>query len=365
MKSKLLTAGITASVLLLTSSSWAVYYNMNHSPLKKVTTGKRFDVVLNIKEKKEDKDKPAVGIKEVRFYFNPGDRFYYIPGRKQGDSDEYRGVFPAMALGTGSFQYFGLVVANNNELTKTPVYTVKVKDNEKAVARMQQKAPTDVKVDVDQVEQAKKSVEESRRVTDADRSNVADSGGDADPDRRVEVRSEALEAPAQIKGVFDYVNLTLMDPKSYLYAASEAAPVAEVSSGIGALGGGLAAAAAIGGIAVAGGGGGNSGVGAASAATIACNNVTQQGSDAPETHTVQLGKTSGVIPFTYNTINVQDRMIVVYQNAVLFDSGCVGTGGNVTQNLPFSGSSSTVTVQVIPNCAGGSGTAWSFTVGCP
>ena len=48
---------------------------------------------------------------------------------------------------------------------------------------------------------------------------------------------------------------------------------------------------------------------------------------------------------------------------VLFDSGCVGSSGS--ENLAFDGGSSEVTVEVTPNCAGGSGTSWEFTVRCP
>jgi hypothetical protein len=33
--------------------------------------------------------------------------------------------------------------------------------------------------------------------------------------------------------------------------------------------------------------------------------------------------------------------------------------------LNYSGNSSKVEVQVIPNCAGGSDTAWNYTVHCP
>jgi hypothetical protein len=95
-----------------------------------------------------------------------------------------------------------------------------------------------------------------------------------------------------------------------------------------------------------------------------CGAQTQAGSDAAETHTIDLGATEGVFPFRFDTMSVPDRIVVTYSGSVLFDSGCVGTGR--TMNLSFNGASTRVTVQVTPNCSGGTtGTQWTFTAGCP
>jgi hypothetical protein len=98
-----------------------------------------------------------------------------------------------------------------------------------------------------------------------------------------------------------------------------------------------------------------------------CNSQQVAGGDQPETRTIELGRTSGTFTFTYNTQNIEDRMILRYQGQVLFDTGCVGTGGNRTQTISYSGTTSTLQVEVIPNCRnpGGTGTAWAFTVSCP
>lgn len=97
--------------------------------------------------------------------------------------------------------------------------------------------------------------------------------------------------------------------------------------------------------------------------TVACGTTQVAGGDAPVTRTVQLGKKAGTFNFSYNTYSVQDRMVVTYQGRTLFDTGCVGASDSV--NLAYSGTSTSVTVSVSPNCAGGSGTQWTFTVGCP
>lgn len=95
----------------------------------------------------------------------------------------------------------------------------------------------------------------------------------------------------------------------------------------------------------------------------ACNTTQVAGADTPETRTIQMGQAAGTFRFDYETFSQRDQILVKYQGATLFDTGCVGANG--TQNLTYSGTATTVTVEVIPNCAGGSGTAWNFTVFCP
>jgi hypothetical protein len=119
--------------------------------------------------------------------------------------------------------------------------------------------------------------------------------------------------------------------------------------------GGVAVAAASGSSGGGGGGGGGS--------VTPCNETTVPGGDTAETHTFGLGQTSGSFVFDWDTFFQPDRIVVRYEGGVLFDSGCVGGSGS--ENLAFDGGSSEVTVEVTPNCAGGSGTSWEFTVRCP
>jgi hypothetical protein len=60
---------------------------------------------------------------------------------------------------------------------------------------------------------------------------------------------------------------------------------------------------------------------------------------------------------------LKDRILVKYEGRILFDTGCVGANG--TASLAYSGGSSLVVVQVLPNCEGTTGTAWNFSVSCP
>ena len=94
-----------------------------------------------------------------------------------------------------------------------------------------------------------------------------------------------------------------------------------------------------------------------------CSAQQNAGGDTPDTRTIELGRTGGTFNFTYNTYSQQDRIIVRYQNNVLFDTGCVGT--SATRSLSYNGTATSIVVQVIPNCAGGTGTAWDYTVSCP
>ena len=96
---------------------------------------------------------------------------------------------------------------------------------------------------------------------------------------------------------------------------------------------------------------------------IKCDSQRHAGGDTAVTVKVDLGQKSGSFDFYYQTYYQRDRILVRYRNRTLFDTGCVGASG--TETLHFNGSSKFVSVEVIPNCAGGSGTAWVFQVSCP
>ena len=90
-----------------------------------------------------------------------------------------------------------------------------------------------------------------------------------------------------------------------------------------------------------------------------CNNATQSGGEGVTTTVHELGATSGTFEFDWDAQNIPDQFEVIYEGNVIFDTGSVsGTG---TQQIPYSGSSSQVTVRV----TGPSGTAWSYVVNCP
>lgn len=84
-----------------------------------------------------------------------------------------------------------------------------------------------------------------------------------------------------------------------------------------------------------------------------------------------------IVRFRLNTYGQKDRVIVTSNPTnpcapniggatgdVLFDTGCVGTGGYVDYDAVIPAGSTIVRVVVIPNCEGGSRTAWNFTSSC-
>ena len=98
--------------------------------------------------------------------------------------------------------------------------------------------------------------------------------------------------------------------------------------------------------------------------TLQCGGPQQEaGRDTPELHTYNMGTNSGSFQFSYETFTKKDRIIVKHDNVQIFDTGCVGEAR--TKTINFSGSSTTITVEVLPNCAGDNDTAWNYTVNCP
>jgi hypothetical protein len=97
---------------------------------------------------------------------------------------------------------------------------------------------------------------------------------------------------------------------------------------------------------------------------VQCSTTQQAGGDTPDTRVVELVKRAGTFQFDFETYQIPDQIIVSYEGQVLLDTGCVGTNGS--QQLTYSGNSSQVQVQVIPNCTGGTtGTQWTWTAYCP
>jgi WD40 repeat protein len=97
----------------------------------------------------------------------------------------------------------------------------------------------------------------------------------------------------------------------------------------------------------------------------ACNAQVQQGSDEAESHTIELGKTSGIFSLSYDMKSTyKDQIKVYYEGQLRKDTGCVLGEGSFA--FTYSGGSSTVRVDVIPNCDGEvQNTSWSFTPSCP
>jgi hypothetical protein len=101
----------------------------------------------------------------------------------------------------------------------------------------------------------------------------------------------------------------------------------------------------------------------AAANAVVCNDQQAAGADAPETLTLELGRRQGTFQFTYDMQTQKDRMEVLYEGRVVHDTGC--QSGGTTVNLTYAGNATTIAVRVSPNCEGGSGTAWDFSVSCP
>ena len=97
---------------------------------------------------------------------------------------------------------------------------------------------------------------------------------------------------------------------------------------------------------------------------LQCNEIAKAGGNKPEIFKVNIGN-SKQIRLNYQTYSVNDIIIVEYENQTIFNSGCIGTSYWRNINLNTSGSTSQVTVKVLPNCNGKEPlTRWGFTIDC-
>lgn len=95
-----------------------------------------------------------------------------------------------------------------------------------------------------------------------------------------------------------------------------------------------------------------------------CNEQTVAGNDTPDDRIIDIGKAHTVISFKYETYTIKDQINVYYKNHLIFSSNCIGTQGERTTSITLDDNESSLRVNVIPDCAGESGTAWYYTIEC-
>ena len=95
-----------------------------------------------------------------------------------------------------------------------------------------------------------------------------------------------------------------------------------------------------------------------------CNEQTVAGNDTPDDRIIDIGKANTAINFRYETYVIKDQIDVYYKNQQVFSTSCVGTEGELSTIIVLNDSESSVRVNVIPDCAGETGTAWYYTIEC-
>ena len=93
-----------------------------------------------------------------------------------------------------------------------------------------------------------------------------------------------------------------------------------------------------------------------------CNEQTVAGGDIPDDRLIDIGKSRTTVKFSYETYTVKDQIDVYYMGRQVFSSGCVGANG--ATSISLDDNESTLRVNVIPNCAGETGTAWFYSLEC-
>ena len=99
--------------------------------------------------------------------------------------------------------------------------------------------------------------------------------------------------------------------------------------------------------------------------TICSLDLDSSGGDEGFDQTYDADGGGYTIILTYNTYWQKDQVILYDQDeTTLFDSGCVGTGGSREEQIAIPNGTTSIRVQVVPNCEGGSGTGWVLSIRC-
>ena len=95
-------------------------------------------------------------------------------------------------------------------------------------------------------------------------------------------------------------------------------------------------------------------------------NLNSSGGDEGylETFAVNTGNVGFDVSVTFTAFYQADRFLI----QGIYDTGCIGEQAeqpsSVTQTVTIPPNTQNVTLQVIPNCLGGSGTAWELSIVC-
>lgn len=263
-----LAKSVVVPTMIIMAQSVHAAVQIDHDPIDEAPSGKRIEIDAAVTSGNDEQ------IREVRTYFradNDG-RWHYVPMRP--DSGALRGLLPAPNVHTDVVRYQLLAITSARNLVKSSIYNIDIEKDKDALARLEGKPPRDVKIDVSELQDAKDLIDQLEgkdRISYNDRRNEATRSGEADPNSRVDVRSEYNPASDAISGFDDYINLSYAGVNAgYGVAAGivsnsasvagapaagkvSSAAAASGGSGAGWLLGGLALA---GGAAAAGGGGG-------------------------------------------------------------------------------------------------------------
>jgi hypothetical protein len=217
-------------LLLAPAAPLSAAVEIDHDPVKRAESGQRIAIRAEIDAGRE-------AVREARAYFKSGHdtRFWFAPMRPAGRG-EYLAILPAPALGAGTVDYQIYAVAGAREFVKSEVFSIRIDDDEEALARAQAREPTDVEIDLDRIEQFR---------------DLAERAGEPDAAKRVEVRNDVAGSanPSSLPGFADYIVMAYA-PAAAGGAGLAGAGAAESAGGFG-FGKLLVGAAAVGGLAVA------------------------------------------------------------------------------------------------------------------
>ncbi|MBW2367140.1 MAG: hypothetical protein JRH15_04570 [Deltaproteobacteria bacterium] len=353
----------------------AVATQINHEPIQFFVPEKRISLSSEVTD--------AAGVNLVRCYFKAvGEANFVFVAMKSTGGDKYDGILPAPSKNTTAIEYLFLAVNTENKIVKTQSFIVEKKDDDQAPAWQQSSGTGDITVSTELAQAPAPPAGFSDSIVmdvveSSARFGVVAGGLYAASD--VAAAAATGQAASASVSSATATGTTAAGTTAAGTTAAGATAAGATAAGAAAAGVGMSTLAIVGvGAAVAAGaavavsesnddssthsnGDGNGG--GDQEPTAECNEAVVSGADDPETHIVELGQSSGTFEFFYDTAALEDQIIVRYEGSVLFDTGCVGATG--TEMLTYSGSSTQVEVEIIPNCDGGTGTFWEFTVSCP
>ena len=203
MKKSIRTLTIAFALVILSGNTLVAEakVTIKHNPISSVLSGHRTNVTADIKDETH-------GIDIVRVYFKTAEESrYFFVALSKSEGDTYIGTLPAAELGAGVMDYLILVKNSADEVVKSQNYTINVKDDPEALARLEEKPARDLRIEATCMSGSKQMYRQVKSASKWIKKKEDKEADEPTHEMWIPICSEYDKTPKKVTGVDDYVTV--------------------------------------------------------------------------------------------------------------------------------------------------------------
>ena len=203
MKKSIRALAVTLALFILAGNALIAEakVTIKHNPISSVLSGHRTNVTADVKD-------DTHGIDVVRAYFKTAEESrYFFVALSKSEGDTYIGTLPAAALGAGVMDYLILVKNSADEVVKSQNYTINVKDDPEALARLEEKPARDLRIEATCMSGGKQMYRQVKSASKWIKKKEDKEADEPSHEMWLPICSEYDKTPKKVTGVDDYVTV--------------------------------------------------------------------------------------------------------------------------------------------------------------